>query len=204
MHGRHINMRSTIVLSLLATAGFSAAQEQYSIDPNSVSKSTRSYWCQMAQTQCPLICLQQPGVTSQNTIKNDCSPDNLSYSCVCDNNVAPNVTEYTQTMPFFICQEWGNQCRKKCNGDNTCADKCTADHPCGATDPYKGNASTPASTSSSPSATQLRQYPGAQCCFRFVNDRSHRRHGYYRCQHLCRSHPLVINRRQSHSPTSFH
>ena len=147
-------MRSTIVLSLLATAGFSAAQEQYSIDPKSVAKSQREYWCQMAQTQCPLICLQQPGVTSQNTIKNDCSPDNLSYSCVCDNNVAPNVTEYTQTMPFFICQEWGNQCRKKCNGDNTCADKCTADHPCGATDPFKGNATKSASPSSSPSATQ--------------------------------------------------
>ncbi|KAF1959052.1 hypothetical protein CC80DRAFT_490030 [Byssothecium circinans] len=144
-------MRSTIAFGLLAMAGFSGAQQQYSIDPNSVPKSTREYWCQMQKTQCPLICLQQPGVKSSKTIKNDCQQSDLSYSCVCDNNVSPNVTMYTQTMPFFQCQEAGNQCVKACN-DNTCADKCRANHPCGAAEPFKGNA-TASSSSSTPAKT---------------------------------------------------
>lgn len=147
-------MRSALALTLLATAGFSAAQEQYHIDPNSVSKSTREYWCTMSKTQCPLICLQQPNVKTSNTITNDCDADDLSYSCVCDDNVAPNITMYTQTMPYFICQQWGTQCQKDCNGDNTCADKCTADHPCGAVTPFKGNATASPSASGTASATK--------------------------------------------------
>ncbi|CAI6278381.1 unnamed protein product [Periconia digitata] len=146
-------MRSSLALSLLAAVGFVAAQEQYTIDPNSVPKNTRDYWCKMSKTQCPLICLQQPGVKTSNTINNDCDADALTYACTCDNNVSPNITMYTQTLPYFICTEWGTQCRKDCGSDNTCADKCTADHPCGASEPFKGNASASASASGTPSAT---------------------------------------------------
>jgi hypothetical protein len=59
---------------------------------------------------------------------------------VCDNGVAPNITQYSQTLPYFICTEWGTQCVKNCNGDSTCGASCRADHPCGAQEPYKGNA----------------------------------------------------------------
>lgn len=139
-----------------------------------VSDCAIEYWCQQNQAQCPLICLQQPGVTSSTTQENDCdsvSPlyplydpgsvrsgkskctvqavcpwlnlptllnvpnnrlkyaltilqDQLTYTCVCDNGVSPNITQYSQTLPFFVCQEWGNQCVANCNGDNTCADSC--------------------------------------------------------------------------------
>jgi hypothetical protein len=58
------------------------------------------------------------------TVDNECDPDALTYSCVCENNVSPNITQYSQTLPFFICQEWGNQCVTGCNGNNTCADSC--------------------------------------------------------------------------------
>ncbi|KAF2634908.1 hypothetical protein P280DRAFT_474209 [Massarina eburnea CBS 473.64] len=145
-------MHSALAFGLLALAGLSAAQEQYSIDPTSVPKSTRDYWCKMEKAQCPLICLQQPGVKTQNLIKNDCSADDLTYSCVCDNNVSPNVTMYTQTLPYFICTQWGTQCVSACS-DNTCADKCRADHPCGASDPYKGNATASSTSSSTASKT---------------------------------------------------
>ncbi|KAL1609358.1 hypothetical protein SLS59_001724 [Nothophoma quercina] len=151
-------MRSTLALSFAAFAGFAAAQTTaqndypYRIDPSSVSDSDRQYWCDQNVAQCPLICLQQPGVTSSTTEDNECDPDTLTYSCVCENGVSPNITQYSQTLPFFICQEWGNQCVNNCNGDNTCANSCRADHPCGAQSPYLGNA-TSSSSSSSASAT---------------------------------------------------
>jgi hypothetical protein len=31
---------------------------------------------------------------------------------------------YSQTLPFYICQQWGTQCVAGCNGDNTCSDSC--------------------------------------------------------------------------------
>ncbi|KAL6702947.1 hypothetical protein ACN47E_000789 [Coniothyrium glycines] len=139
-------MRSVIALSAAAFAGLSAAQATsqynypYTIDPNSVSQANRDYWCQQNQAQCPLICLQQPGVTSMTTETNDCDSDTLTYSCVCENGIVPNITQYSQTLPFFICQQWGNNCVDNCGGDNTCADSCRADHPCGAQSPYLGNA----------------------------------------------------------------
>ncbi|KAF2626844.1 hypothetical protein BU25DRAFT_411375 [Macroventuria anomochaeta] len=110
------------------------------------------YWCDQNEAQCPLICLQQPGVSSSTTQDNDCDPDQLTYSCVCENGVSPNITQYSQTLPFYICQAWGNQCVANCNGDNTCANSCRADHPCGAQTPYLGNA-TSSSVSSTASAT---------------------------------------------------
>lgn len=146
-------MRSTFTFGLLALAGFSAAQEQYTIDPDTVQKSTRDYWCDQQKASCPQICLQQPGVSTMNTVTNECDPDTLQATCVCDNNASPNLTQYTQTLPYNICQQWGTNCVNNCGiGENTCADKCRADHPCGAQDPYKGNA-TSTSSGSSHSAT---------------------------------------------------
>jgi hypothetical protein len=154
-------MHSAIVLSVAALAGLSAAQATpqlnypYTIDPNSVSQSDRDGWCVNQRAQCPLICTQQPGVTSLTTVSNECDPDALTYSCVCENNIVPNVTQYSQTLPFYICQAWGNNCVANCGtGANTCADACRADHPCGAQSPYRGNTSIP--TTSTASATASR------------------------------------------------
>lgn len=54
------------------------------------------------------------------------------------------------TIPFFVCQEWGNQCVNGCaGGDNGCAADCRQNHPCGAQDPERVNVtSTAASTAS--------------------------------------------------------
>lgn len=150
-------MRSFAVVSLLALTGLSAAQEVYNIDPDTVPKSTREYWCKQQKSQCPLICLQQPGVNSQNTVANDCDPDTLDASCVCEDNSSPNITQYSQTIPYFKCTEWGNQCVKACGpSDSACATSCRTDHPCGAQDPAKPNATASITLSSSagPSPTQ--------------------------------------------------
>ncbi|KAH4221543.1 hypothetical protein HBI56_127390 [Parastagonospora nodorum] len=167
-------MRSAITFSIAALASLAAAQDTpqlnypYTIDPDSVSSSDRDAWCLNQKSQCPLICLQQPGVTSMTTNENECDADTLQYSCVCENNVAPNVTEYSQTLPFYICQQWGNNCVKNCGlGASSCADKCRADHPCGAQSPYKGNSSiaTMSTASATPSSTNkipLTGFGGAQ------------------------------------------
>ena len=31
-------------------------------------------WCDNQKAQCPLICLQQPGVNTMTTVENDCDP----------------------------------------------------------------------------------------------------------------------------------
>ncbi|OAG08682.1 uncharacterized protein CC84DRAFT_1085127 [Paraphaeosphaeria sporulosa] len=148
-------MRSTFTFGLLAVAGFSAAQEQYTIDPDTVQQSTRSYWCDQQKASCPQICLQQPGVSSMNTVSNECDSDTLVASCVCDNGISPNLTQYTQTLPYNICQQWGTNCVAGCGiGENACADSCRKDHPCGAQDPFKGNATKSSSSASHASTSK--------------------------------------------------
>jgi hypothetical protein len=149
-------MPAFATLGLLALAALSAAQEQYHIDPESVKGPTSDYWCTQQKSQCPIICSMQPGVKTQNTIENECYPESLTYSCICEDNSTPNITKYTQTLPYFICTEWGNQCVKDCGQDNTCSDKCRSEHPCGAQDPFKPNATasrTPSSSSPSQTTT---------------------------------------------------
>lgn len=93
---------------------------------------------------------------------NSCDSDALTYSCECGDGLRPNVTQFTQTLPYFICTEWGNQCVTNCNGDNTCASACRQDHPCGAQDPQKPNSSTISSTmSSTASASRTASEAGA-------------------------------------------
>lgn len=152
-------MRSTLALAATALAGLAASQDTpqnnypYTIDPNSVSQGDRDAWCLNQQAQCPLICTQQPGVNSLTTLANDCDSDALEYNCICENGVVPNVTQYSQTLPFYICQQWGTNCVANCGGDNTCANSCRADHPCGAQSPYRGNTSIPSTSSLSPTAS---------------------------------------------------
>ncbi|CZT19431.1 uncharacterized protein RCC_05282 [Ramularia collo-cygni] len=138
----------SLATALLTTSV--AAQDQYRINPESVSESLRTFWCDQQLAQCPLICSQTVESASLETNSNDCTASDLTYSCVCDNGFSPNVSEYSQTLPFFICQEWGTQCVANCgNGNTACQSSCTADHPCGAQNPTRQNTSTLTSTMSS-------------------------------------------------------
>lgn len=91
--------------------------------------------------------------------------DTLTYGCLCGDNTQPNVSEYSLTLPYFVCTEWGNQCVTACGQDSTCASACRQDHPCGATDPSPPNTTSSATTasataSSSADATQVFSGPG--------------------------------------------
>jgi hypothetical protein len=48
---------------------------------------------------------------------------------------------YSQTLPYYICTQWGTNCVNNCGNDNLCANACRADHPCGAQHPAPPNSS---------------------------------------------------------------
>lgn len=77
----------------------------------------------------------------------------LTYGCLCGNNQRPNVSEYTLTLPYFICTEWGNQCVKACKDNNRCAAECRENNQCGATSPKKYNSTATASALTTASQT---------------------------------------------------
>ncbi|KAI9662366.1 MAG: hypothetical protein M1821_008533 [Bathelium mastoideum] len=133
--------------TILAVLGSTSAQ---TIDPNSVPIGTRDAWCTAQTSSCPLICLQQPGASG--TTSNSCDSSTLDYTCVCNNGVTPNATQYTQTIPYFECTESNNQCVASCGQDSACQSNCRTQNPCGAQEPYKGNA-TASSILASMSAT---------------------------------------------------
>ncbi|KAI1392740.1 uncharacterized protein F4822DRAFT_139278 [Hypoxylon trugodes] len=126
----------------------SSVRADYVIDPSSVSLTDRTNWCNSEKSTCPLICQQ---TTPGTTLVNDCDPKTLTYGCVCGDNKQPNVSEYSLTLPYFVCQEWGDQCVTACGQDNTCSSACREDHPCGASNPTRVNST---SSSSTPSATK--------------------------------------------------
>ncbi|KAI7639355.1 hypothetical protein KC319_g14452, partial [Hortaea werneckii] len=95
------------------------------------------------------ICTQTTPSHSADTQTNTCDPTTLTYACICANGLSPNISEYSQTLPYYICQEWTNQCVANCApADNACASSCRADHPCGALNPTRVNTSTVSSTMS--------------------------------------------------------
>lgn len=122
---------------LAVAAAFSTlANADYVIDPNSVPLSTRNYWCEQEKTTCPLICQQ---TEPRTTIDNSCDPETLTYGCLCGNNKQPNVSEYSLSLPYFICTQWVIQCKDACSTD-ACKSDCQQKNLCGAQNPSKPNA----------------------------------------------------------------
>jgi len=100
------------------------------LDPNSVDIGTRRTWCTNQVATCTNIC-QDSG---NGVLSNTCDPTNLSYICTCTNGLAPNSSEYTQTIPYFECTYDEQACNQACAvGDQTCINgcqkNCTAEHP---------------------------------------------------------------------------
>ncbi|KAK3341136.1 hypothetical protein B0T25DRAFT_573541 [Lasiosphaeria hispida] len=146
--------------ALLALATAIVVTADYYIEPESVSLSMRMAWCNNELSTCPLICQQvSPGTTLVNT----CDPETLTYGCLCGNNLQPNVSEYSLTLPYHVCQQWGIQCVSDCGSNNECASSCQQDHPCGAQSPIKANSTTSSampSTSAGPTTTANQVFTG--------------------------------------------
>ncbi|KAB5578537.1 hypothetical protein GE09DRAFT_554156 [Coniochaeta sp. 2T2.1] len=134
--------------TLLALASAVAVSADYYVVPDSVPLSTRKQWCTSELSTCPLICQQ---VEPRTTLVNTCDPVTLTYGCLCGNNQQPNISEYSITLPYFVCTEWGTQCVAGCGSDSTCASTCRQNNTCGARDPKTNYTST--TSSASPTGT---------------------------------------------------
>ncbi|CAK7564400.1 MAG: hypothetical protein SEPTF4163_002290 [Sporothrix epigloea] len=139
-----------IAILAVATALVSTVRADYYIEPDSVSLSLRQYWCSSEISTCPIICAQ---TAPFSTLTNTCDADSLTYGCVCGNGLQPNISEYSLTLPYFVCQEWGNQCVTGCGSDNSCSSDCRQKHPCGALDPTRVNATSSAGATATGSST---------------------------------------------------
>ncbi|SPJ89124.1 uncharacterized protein FTOL_12905 [Fusarium torulosum] len=139
----------TIVLAVAASA-VTVVNADYVIDPNSVPLATRRFWCDNEKETCPMICEQS---SKGDTKVNECDPKTLTYGCICGDGRQPNVSEYSLTLPFYVCQEWGNQCVEGCAGSASCASDCRQNNPCGANNPTKANATSTATDTAAVKST---------------------------------------------------
>ncbi|KAF3926518.1 hypothetical protein AA313_de0209866 [Arthrobotrys entomopaga] len=127
---------STAVAVTLATILSSiSAQTYYTPDPKDIDLLTKQTWCSDQIASCGLLCLDQ---NSGGGYTNSCDPDDLSWQCVCADGTVPNATQYTQTIPYFICINEQQGCVNNCpQADATCAQTCVSGKVCGATDPRR-------------------------------------------------------------------
>ncbi|KAF5005730.1 hypothetical protein FDECE_7851 [Fusarium decemcellulare] len=142
------SLRTTVLA--VAASCVAVVNADYVIEPDSVPIAQRNVWCQTEKEVCPLICEQ---VSEGGTKVNECNPKTLTYGCICSDGKQPNVSEYSLTIPYYVCQEWGNQCVQECGGSNSCASDCRQEHPCGASDPKKYNKTSTATGTAAVSAT---------------------------------------------------
>jgi len=141
-------MQSIFFTALMASASFFPLSiAQTSLDD--VDEPTRAYWCQSQVASCPLLCED----LGKEAVKNECYPDNLFYSCMCTDGVMPNLTEYSQTIPYFRCTIDLNACTAGCKGNPTCNTQCPKTHVCGASSPKKANKTNTATSTASKTAT---------------------------------------------------
>ncbi|KAI9886211.1 MAG: endoplasmic oxidoreductin-1 [Watsoniomyces obsoletus] len=132
---------------ILAVASLQSLVGSQSIDPNTIPRPIRDTWCRNQKSACPLLCSQLPG-NSAATRMNDCDPATLAHSCVCRNGQTINGTEYSETIPYYVCSEANNQCVTRCAGNSACQSSCRENNPCGASDPTRVNSSTISTTMS--------------------------------------------------------
>ncbi|KAL1958057.1 hypothetical protein VTO42DRAFT_5269 [Malbranchea cinnamomea] len=134
------------VLTFLLVAGFATSQ----VNPDDIPDGTKEQWCTMQKESCGLICLQfDEGDPRSNT----CDDDTLSFTCVCASGLTPNASEYSQTIPYFLCTEQNNQCVANCGDNNICQSECRENNPCGAQNPTRINV-TATITTLSPTASE--------------------------------------------------
>lgn len=125
------------------------AQDYPVVTPDDVDKDTRAGWCTQQIAMCPNLCFDQSQVDAD---VNECNPDELTYKCICLDGSSPNLTEYTLTMPFFLCSKSKEMCKDNCKGEQNCANACFTGKECGAKNPKRIN-TTSTTTLLSPTAS---------------------------------------------------
>lgn len=123
------------VVALASLLSAVSAQTYYSANPEDIDLGTKQTWCSNQISSCSLLCLDQK---SGGGFTNDCDPDTLVFQCICADNTVPNATEYTQTIPYFLCTYSVENCVQNCGQyDPTCAQNCRTNRVCGASNPTR-------------------------------------------------------------------
>ncbi|KJX94569.1 hypothetical protein TI39_contig4175g00002 [Zymoseptoria brevis] len=101
-------MRSFIVVAALSAIASAqnysvGANGQLMIDASQISSGERQSWCLGQRNNCPKVC---EGPANPNS----CDSNTLEWTCTCTNGNTPNITDYTEMVPFYICQQWIANC----------------------------------------------------------------------------------------------
>ncbi|KAK6363007.1 hypothetical protein TWF730_000456 [Orbilia blumenaviensis] len=131
-----------------------SAQTYYPVNPEDIDLGTKQTWCLNQMSSCGLLCLDQK---SGSGFVNDCDVETLQYQCICADNTVPNATEYSQTIPFFLCTYEIQNCIQNCGQfDPTCAENCRMGRTCGASNPTRATTTITDSdkTTSAPASTR--------------------------------------------------
>ncbi|KAJ5902356.1 hypothetical protein N7495_002884 [Penicillium taxi] len=108
------------------------------IDPQELTS-----WCLGERNVCPSVC---QGSTKQNS----CDPSTLNFDCVCSDGTAPDMSQYMQSIPFYVCEASFGQCIDSHPNDAMGQEACKKASSCGTK-----NASATETTSSSTATATL-------------------------------------------------
>ncbi|EPS40777.1 hypothetical protein H072_5327 [Dactylellina haptotyla CBS 200.50] len=140
----------TAVVAFTSLLSVVSAQTYYPANPDEIDLGTKQTWCSNQVSSCTLLCLDQQ---SGGGFTNECDPETLQYQCICADNTSPNATEYSQTIPYFICTYQVQNCVQNCGQyDPNCAEVCATGRVCGASNPTRGKTSTGSNAATKTSA----------------------------------------------------
>ncbi|KAL4798258.1 hypothetical protein BDV19DRAFT_386542 [Aspergillus venezuelensis] len=160
-------LRSVLAISSLAS--IAKAQDNYTVDASSVSDRTKG---EISHTHIDQLCknltshvIQQnngaslkPPPALSSAFNSPAQPTNqcqmTATICICSNGQSPNASEYSQTIPFYLCTEQNNRCVDACaQTDSSCQSNCRTDNPCGAQNPRPPNNTANGNATSTGTAT---------------------------------------------------
>ncbi|KAK6344186.1 hypothetical protein TWF696_007828 [Orbilia brochopaga] len=138
---------SVTAVALTGLLGFASSQTYYNVNPDDIDQGTKNTWCSDQVAACVNLCNDQSGVDPS---KNECDTDTLQFSCICSDNTTPNATQYSQTIPYFLCTYQVQNCVDNCGSSYPqCAQQCRTGKTCGASDPKRHNVTSTATATTS-------------------------------------------------------
>lgn len=97
------SLAAVMALATIASAQNYSTSGPLNITVSQVPLSMRQTWCNSQTQTCPNLC-------SGRAYPNSCDPETLTYNCTCTDGTHPNISNYQQTIPSFICQTWVSNC----------------------------------------------------------------------------------------------
>ncbi|KAK9776882.1 putative Extracellular membrane protein CFEM domain-containing protein [Seiridium cardinale] len=138
--------RKVVAVALSALTVVSASNSTFSIDPNSVTLSQRAAWCTSEINVCGQLC---------DYSANNCDPATLDYTCTCTSGTSPDMNEYQDSLPYYICTQAFDNCISANVGSQTGQANCTTTikDQCGTKLASDSSSSTTSAASSTGTAT---------------------------------------------------